>query len=65
MTLLKVNADLPENDDLCRDYDIMSIPTLIILDSDNKEIGRMVGQQSKVVLQEWLEDCLQVKSVDC
>lgn len=65
MTLLKVNADLPENEQLLRDYDVMSIPTLVLLDADGKELSKMVGQQSKIVLREWLEDNLKEHSVGC
>lgn len=58
MDLIKVDADLDTNEDLLREYDIMSIPTLILLDGD-RVVGKMVGQKSEVVLREWIDDALE------
>ena len=44
---LKVcTVDVDENKDLAREYKVMSIPTVIAL-KDGKEIGRIVGPESK------------------
>ena len=56
--LIKVDADLETNEDLLRKYDVMSIPTLVLLDGD-RVVGQMVGQKSQVVLQEWIDDALE------
>ncbi len=58
LELIKVDADLESNEDLLRKYEVMSIPTLILLDGDTV-VGQMVGQKSQVVLQEWIDDALE------
>lgn len=54
LTLIKIDADVAENEELLRKYDVMSIPTLVLLDSDGKELGKQVGAQSLIVLREWI-----------
>lgn len=56
--LVKIDADLPQNEALLRDYGVMSIPTLILL-KDTQIVGVKVGQQSEVLLREWLDDALE------
>lgn len=51
--LVKVNADKPENEDLLRQYDIRSIPTLVLA-HNNVTYGILVGQQSESALRDWL-----------
>ena len=41
----------------CNDYDkydIMSVPTLIILDGKGKEVGRLTGFHTKKQIQNWI-----------
>ena len=35
-------------------YDVMSVPTLIVLDSDDKEVGRLTGFHTKKQIQDWI-----------
>lgn len=58
LDLVKVDADLDNNEDLLREYDVMTIPTLILF-KDGKIIGRKTGQQSEVILREWIDDALE------
>ena len=40
------NVDIDDNEDLCEKYNIRSVPTLIFLNNENKEVGRSVGNIS-------------------
>lgn len=53
ITFLKINVD--ENEEICKKYNIMSIPTLIFL-TDGKEIKRNIGYINKKELKKFLGD---------
>lgn len=40
------NIDIDDNEELCEKYNIRSVPTLIFLNNENKEVGRSVGNIS-------------------
>lgn len=40
------NVDIDNNEELCEKYNIRSVPTLIFLNNENKEVGRSVGNIS-------------------
>lgn len=40
------NVDVDNNEELCEKYNIRSVPTLIFLNNENKEVGRSVGNIS-------------------
>lgn len=40
------NVDIDDNEELCEKYNIRSVPTLIFLNNENKEVGRSVGNIS-------------------
>ena len=50
--ILEFDAD--ENEKLCNDFNIRSIPTIIILDENDNEIGRKVGMITKSELQNYI-----------
>jgi thioredoxin 1 len=52
--LVKVNADLDTNEDLLAEYDVRSIPTLVLI-QDKKVIWTTVGQKSEAELRNLLE----------
>jgi thioredoxin-like negative regulator of GroEL len=52
--LKKVDSDDVANDELLREYDIRSIPTLIMLDADGKVLGKIIGAQSETSLRNWI-----------
>lgn len=58
LNFIKVDADVPENEELLRKYDVMSIPTLVLVDSNEKELSKLVGAQSLIVLREWVGNIL-------
>ncbi len=51
--LVKVDADKPENEYLLEQYDIRSIPTLVLA-HNNTVYGQLTGQQSEAKLRDWL-----------
>jgi thioredoxin-like negative regulator of GroEL len=53
--LVKVDADLDVNEDLLRQYDVKSLPTLVLLDSNGKVVGKIIGAQSYGSLRDWIE----------
>ena len=40
------NVDIDDNEELCEKYNIRSVPTLIFLNNENKEVGRSIGNIS-------------------
>lgn len=48
-----INVD--GNPELCQKYGIRSIPTVIALDDDGKEIGRFTGIKTAVALKSWID----------
>ena len=59
--LVKVNADLEDNFELLAQYDVKSIPTLIMQGHGlvtTWQLGRLVGAQSEKNLRDWIEGIL-------
>ncbi len=53
--LSKVDADQQHNEDLMEQFDIRSIPTLVLLDEADRVLGALVGQQSEKQLKDWID----------
>ena len=51
------SADVDENRDLAYDYDIQSIPAIVIF-SNGEEVTRAVGFQPKDDIKELIENCM-------
>ena len=51
--IVKINVD--ENENLAREFSIMSIPTLMLFKNGN-QISRKVGFMQKEALDDWLND---------
>ena len=54
LDLVKVDADDPENEDLMLKYNVMSMPTLVLM-YDDRVLGILTGGQSVAQLQTWLD----------
>jgi thioredoxin 1 len=52
----KVNVD--ENSELANEYEVMSIPTMLIF-KDGKAIDQRVGAGTKSALKEWIESAME------
>lgn len=49
------SIDVDENEELTEKYNVMSVPTIVILDKDDNEIGRFIGSRTKEQLLEELK----------
>ena len=49
------SIDVDENEELTKKYNVMSVPTIVILDKDDNEIGRFIGSRTKEQLLEELK----------
>jgi thioredoxin-like negative regulator of GroEL len=54
LELVKVDADKPENEELLRDYDVRSIPTLVLLNEDGEIISALSGTHTEQQLRDWI-----------
>lgn len=50
-----IEFDIHKNQDVAEKYNVMTIPTLILVDEDNNELDRKIGFTPKVVLDEWIK----------
>lgn len=55
---IKVDSDLGSSEDLMAEYDIRSIPTLVLLDEKGQVVGSLIGQQSESKLRDFIESGL-------
>jgi thioredoxin 1 len=49
-------VDIDKNVDVKEEYRVRSVPTIVVLDDDNKEIGRVVGYKGSAGLKKALAD---------
>ncbi|MCL6756334.1 MAG: thioredoxin family protein [Candidatus Rhabdochlamydia oedothoracis] len=42
---IKINASNPKTDNLCKKFEITSLPTLIVLDDQGEEIAKHIGME--------------------
>ena len=49
------SIDVDENEELTEKYNVRSVPTIVILDKDDNEIGRFIGTRTKEQLLEELK----------
>ena len=45
--------DVDQDNNMSAQYGVRNVPTLIKVDSNGSEVGRMVGNQSADVIKEW------------
>ena len=48
------SIDVDENEELTEKYNVRSVPTIVVLDKDDNEVGRFVGPRTKEQLLEEL-----------
>jgi thioredoxin-like negative regulator of GroEL len=54
--LTKIDADQVHNEDVMEQFDIRSIPTLVLLDEADKVLGTLVGAVSERDLNNWIDN---------
>lgn len=55
--VLKVNVDLPENEQLCEEFQASSIPLMVFF-KNGKEVDRTIGGMKEAVLDEKIQKIL-------
>ena len=53
LTIVKVDID--ERGDLAQEFSVRGVPTMVMVDADNKEIKRLVGMHPEAKLTEWFK----------
>ena len=48
------NKDIDKEPGLSSDYSVRSVPTMILVDDEGKELSRLVGPRSKADIGEWV-----------
>ena len=48
------NIDIDEEPGLSSDYSVRSVPTMILVDDEGKELSRLIGPRSKADIGEWV-----------
>lgn len=56
LLLMKVDADKQENESVLEEFDVRSIPTLILVDRNKKVLGTLVGAVSERDLNNWIDN---------
>ena len=41
------SIDVDENEELTEKYNVMSVPTIVVIDEDDNEVGRFIGSLTK------------------
>lgn len=49
-----VEVDIDQESDKARMFQIRGVPTMVMVDENDKEIKRVVGMQTRSNLEEWL-----------
>lgn len=62
LEFVKIDSDDPVNESKLREYDIRSIPTLILLDSDGNIKAAKTGAMPEQALRDWLDSELGIIS---
>jgi thioredoxin-like negative regulator of GroEL len=57
--LVKVDAEIEGNFDLLAQYDVKSIPTLVLLGAEGEVLDQVVGLQSEPFLRDWFDKHLE------
>lgn len=50
------DIDIEENEELIQQYKVKSVPTIVLIDNDGKELSRKTGSLSKNQLTDWLNE---------
>lgn len=58
LELVKIDADLDSNADYLDQYDVRSIPTLVLEDETGKVLGVKIGELSEDQLSSWVAEVM-------
>lgn len=60
--LQEIEADLAENEELMRKYDVRSLPTFILIDENGKDVGTAVGSSTEAEFRSWVNTTISVNA---
>jgi len=51
-----VEVDIDEKPDLAQQYKVRGVPTMVLLDDNDVEVGRLVGVKTKAQIEEFINE---------
>lgn len=55
LNIVSIDADEDDSTAKMEEYDVRSIPTLVLLDESGRVLDARVGQQSLISMKEWID----------
>jgi thioredoxin-like negative regulator of GroEL len=52
--LIKVETDLPHNEDIMNQFGVQSLPTYVLIDEADQVLGKIIGAQSEEQFKDWI-----------
>ena len=50
------NIDIDDSPNLAADYKVRGVPTMVLVDDNDKEVGRLVGAKTKAQIEEFISE---------
>lgn len=50
------NIDIDDSPNLAADYKVRGVPTMVLIDDNDKEVGRLVGVKTKAQIEEFISE---------
>ena len=50
------SIDIDDSPNLAADYKVRGVPTMILVDDNDKEVGRLVGVKTKAEIEEFINE---------
>jgi thioredoxin 1 len=50
------NIDIDDSPSLAADYKVRGVPTMVLVDDNDKEVGRLVGVKTKAQIEEFISE---------
>ena len=50
------SIDIDDSPNLAADYKVRGVPTMILVDDNDKEVGRLVGAKTKAEIEEFINE---------
>jgi len=50
------SIDIDDSPNLAADYKVRGVPTMILVDDNDKEVGRLVGVKTKAQIEEFISE---------
>jgi thioredoxin-like negative regulator of GroEL len=51
-----VEIDIDEKPDVAQEYKVRGVPTMVLLDENDAEVGRLVGVKTKAEIEEFISE---------